>query len=426
MPTSTRSTRRSSSGTTHRCAAGRSSWAAGWCWRPATRPTAIGVRTAMGGAQARRLCPHAVVVKPRLQAYTDASRAMFEVFEDTTPLVEGLSIDEAFLDVRGLRGSPARRWRSPWRCGARSASGSGCRSPSGSRAPSSWPRSPAGWPSPTACWSVPPDGELAFLHPLPVERLWGVGPVTAAKLRGSGITTVGEVARLGGGGAGLDRSAARRAATSTRSRTTAIRGRCSVVAAGARWVRSERSAGAGARRRSSTPSSSGLVDRLTRRLRAAHRVCRTVILRLRFDDFSRATRSHTLAEATAQTRDHPRRGPGPARGSDADDRAPGPDAARDHAHATSATTRPSNSRCRSTAAARPTSTRRWTVSATASGPRRSRAPSCWAATRAWRCRCCPIEYNWAPCGSSCPHAAAPGICCRWRRSPEPACGPATR
>src|SRR6059058_3553121 len=61
------------------------------------------VRTAMGGAQARRLCPHAIVVEPRMSAYTEASRAMFRVFEDTTPLVEGLSIDEAFLDVRGLR-----------------------------------------------------------------------------------------------------------------------------------------------------------------------------------------------------------------------------------------------------------------------------------------------------------------------------------
>ena len=64
---------------------------------------AYGVRTAMGGRQARRLCPHAVVVRPRMSAYSEASKAVFEVFEDTTPLVEGLSIDEAFLDVRGLR-----------------------------------------------------------------------------------------------------------------------------------------------------------------------------------------------------------------------------------------------------------------------------------------------------------------------------------
>jgi DNA polymerase IV len=63
---------------------------------------AFGIRTAMGGARARRLCPAAVVVKPRMSAYSEASKAVFEVFEDTTPLVEGISIDEAFLDVRGL------------------------------------------------------------------------------------------------------------------------------------------------------------------------------------------------------------------------------------------------------------------------------------------------------------------------------------
>src|SRR6185312_390858 len=71
---------------------------------------AFGVQTAMGGGQARALCPQAVVVEPRMSAYTKASEAVFEVFERTTPLVEGLSIDEAFLDVRGLErisGSPS-------------------------------------------------------------------------------------------------------------------------------------------------------------------------------------------------------------------------------------------------------------------------------------------------------------------------------
>ena len=63
---------------------------------------AYGIETAMGGRQARRLCPHAIVVPPRMSAYSEASKAVFELFEDTTPLVEGLSIDEAFLDVRGL------------------------------------------------------------------------------------------------------------------------------------------------------------------------------------------------------------------------------------------------------------------------------------------------------------------------------------
>ena len=127
-----------------------------------------------------------------------ASRAVFEVFDDTTPLVEGLSIDEAFLDVGGLRriaGLADRR--SPTQLRRRRARArSACRSPSASPAPSSWPRSPAASPSPTGCSWSRPTGELAFLHPLPVERLWGVGPVTAEKLHDRGITTVGDVARL--------------------------------------------------------------------------------------------------------------------------------------------------------------------------------------------------------------------------------------
>ena len=63
---------------------------------------AFGIRSAMGGRQAKQLCPHAIVVPPRMEAYSAASKAVFEVFRDTTPLVEPLSIDEAFLDVGGL------------------------------------------------------------------------------------------------------------------------------------------------------------------------------------------------------------------------------------------------------------------------------------------------------------------------------------
>ncbi|MGH8990912.1 MAG: DNA polymerase IV, partial [Acidimicrobiia bacterium] len=157
---------------------------------------AYGVRTAMGGGQARRLCPWAVVVPPRMEAYTEASRAVFEVFDDTSPLVEGLSIDEAFIDVGGLRrvsGTPVeiavqlraavrRRVGLPITVGvaptkflAKVASAVG---------------------KPDGLLVVPAGGELAFLHPLPVERLWGVGPVTAGKLRARGIGTVGEVAGL--------------------------------------------------------------------------------------------------------------------------------------------------------------------------------------------------------------------------------------
>src|SRR2546423_10959646 len=139
---------------------------------------AYGVRTAMGGRQARRLCPGAVVVEPRMSAYVEASRALFRVFEDTTPLVEGLSIDEAFLDVRGLRrlaGTPveiAVRLRRDVRERV------GLPVTVGVARTKHLAKVASGVAKPDGLLVVPPDRELAFLHPLPVERLWGVGAVT--------------------------------------------------------------------------------------------------------------------------------------------------------------------------------------------------------------------------------------------------------
>ena len=157
---------------------------------------AYGVRTAMSGRQARRLCPHAVVVSPRMSAYSEASKAMFRVFEDATPLVEGLSIDEAFLDVRGMQrlaGWPAEiaaRLRRDVRERV------GLPITVGVARTKFLAKVASGVAKPDGLLVVPPDGELDFLHPLPVERLWGVGPKTAARLHDRGIRTVGQVAQL--------------------------------------------------------------------------------------------------------------------------------------------------------------------------------------------------------------------------------------
>jgi DNA polymerase IV len=261
---------------------------------------ACGVRTAMGGAQARRLCPQAAVVQPRMSAYAEASRAMFEVFDDTTPLVEGLSIDEAFLDVGGLRrisGPPpdiAMRLRREVRERV------GLPISVGVARTKFLAKVASGVAKPDGLLVVPTDGELAFLHPLPVERLWGVGPVTAGKLRERGITTVGEVAGLGEAAlvSVLGRASGRHLHALAHNRDP----RPVQVGRRRRSIGAQRALGR-------TPRSPealdtivvALVDRLARRLRAARRVCRTVTLRMRFDDFSRATRSHTLPEATAQT-----------------------------------------------------------------------------------------------------------------------------
>src|SRR5947208_8812162 len=157
---------------------------------------AYGVRTAMPGGRARRLCPHAVVVPPRMSAYSTASKAVYRIFEDTSPVVEGLSIDEAFLDVRGMEhisGTPAQIAA---KLRLRVLEQVGLPITVGVARTKFLAKVASGVAKPNGMLVVPPERELAFLHPLPVERLWGVGPATAIKLHGHGITTVGEVARL--------------------------------------------------------------------------------------------------------------------------------------------------------------------------------------------------------------------------------------
>lgn len=261
---------------------------------------AFGVRGAMGGREARERCPQAIVVPPRMSAYTEASRAVFEVFHDTTPFVEAMSIDEAFLDVGGLRriaGAPvdiARRLRSEVRERV------GLAITVGVARTKFLAKVASGVGKPDGLLVVPPDGELAFLHPLPVEALWGVGPKTAAKLHRHGITHVGEVAQLDAGAlvAMLGSASGRQLhalAHNHDPRPVQARRR-------RRSIGSQHALG----RTRRTPAELdtvlvGLVDRVTQRLRAAHRVGRTVTLRLRFDDFTQVTRSHTLAASTDET-----------------------------------------------------------------------------------------------------------------------------
>ncbi len=261
---------------------------------------ARGVRTAMGGAQARRLCPEAVVVPPRMSAYAEASEAVFEVFAATTPLVEGLSIDEAFLDVRGLErisGSPteiARRLRREVRERV------GLPITVGVAGTKFLAKVASGVAKPDGLLVVAPGDELRFLGPLPVERLWGVGRVTAKRLRARGVETAGQVARLDAEALAsiVGQAAARHLHALARNRDPRrVRRRVR-----RRSMGTQRALGRSRRSLDDLdPVLVGLVDRLARRLRAARRVCRTVTLRLRFGDFSRATRSQTRAEATAET-----------------------------------------------------------------------------------------------------------------------------
>ena len=158
---------------------------------------ACGVRTAMGGARARALCPGAVVVPPRFAAYTEASKDVFAVFERTSPLVEALSIDEAFLDVRGMRHISGTPTEIAVRLRREVSEEVGLAITVGLACTKFLAKVASGVAKPDGLLVIPAGGELAFLHPLPVERLWGVGQVTAAKLHAHGLTSVGQVARLG-------------------------------------------------------------------------------------------------------------------------------------------------------------------------------------------------------------------------------------
>lgn len=261
----------------------------------------FGIRSGMGGSQWRRLCPHAAVVSPHFDAYAEASEALFDVFRDTSPVVEGLSLEEAFMDVRGLeqiKGSPlqiANRLRRDVfeRVGLPLSVGV-ARTKNLAKMASRAAK-------PDGLLAVPPARELEFLHPLPVDSLWGVGGATAAKLHGAGLETVGQLARL------PERSLIEVVGSATGRHLHAI-----ANARDPRPVRSggrRRSFGAqsafGLGRRSfdeAEPILIALVDRVTGRMRTAGRTGRTVVLRLRFGDYSRASRSRTLERPTSSSR----------------------------------------------------------------------------------------------------------------------------
>jgi DNA polymerase-4 len=261
---------------------------------------ARGVSSGMGAARARRLCPDAVVVPCRMEAYSEASRAVFEIFEDTAPVVEALSIDEAFLDVRGMEHFAGTPMEIAERLRRRVRAELGLPISVGVARTKFLAKVASAVAKPDGLLVVPADGELAFLHPLPVERLWGVGPATAERLHAAGLRSVGQVAEAG-----------QEALVDMLGRAVGRQLHSLALGRDPRRVqvrRRRRSIGAqhALGRRSRSPDAVdailvGLVDRVSGRMRRARRVCRTVVLRLRFADFSRATRSHTLSEPTART-----------------------------------------------------------------------------------------------------------------------------
>jgi DNA polymerase-4 len=263
---------------------------------------AYGIHSAMPSVQARRLCPHAVFLPGRHDVYGQYSRRVFDVFKTYTPLVEGISLDEAFLDVSGATrlfgdgpGIAATiRTRVHDEVGLWSSVGvatSKLMAKLASEAAKPTPSRSGAIPG-AGVVVVPPGEELAFLHPRPVRSLWGVGPATFARLERFGVVTVGDLA-----------------AVPVDTLTTALGPSLGRHLHDLAWARDERRVEADRRPKSISHEETfarnhhdhvslqkeivRLSDGVASRLRSAGLAGRTVTIKVRFGDFRTITRSHS-------------------------------------------------------------------------------------------------------------------------------------
>ncbi len=262
---------------------------------------AKGVMTAMGGHEARRLCPEAIVVQPRMSEYSAASKAVFAIFDDVSPLGGGITTDEAFIDGSGLFRlvGPAPDIGATIR--ARVRDEVGLPISIGVATTKFLAKVASVSAKPNGLFVVPPGGELDYLHPLSVRRLWGVGKITEEKLAGRGIFTVGDIAARTpeqlGSFVGPASAHHLHALANNRDPRRVVTGRRRRSVGAQRSLGTRRPIG----RVEADDVILELVDRVTDRLRKGERVGRTVTIRLRFNDFSRATRARTLPQATGAT-----------------------------------------------------------------------------------------------------------------------------
>jgi DNA polymerase-4 len=258
---------------------------------------ACGVHSAMPMTQARRLCPHAVVVPPDMSAYAEASAGVMAVFRSVTPLVEPLSLDEAFLDVRGARrrlGRPA--WIGEW-IRARVADEQGITCSVGVAATKFLAKLASTRCKPDGLLVVPAGGAAEFLHPLPVTALWGVGDRSAEVLQRLGLRTVGDLAQTP-------------LPVLRRALGPAAAEHLHTLAAGCdprRVVPDEPDKSVGAEETFAADVDDHatvrrellrLAERTAHRLRTSGHVGRTIGIKVRFADFTTITRARTVAAPT--------------------------------------------------------------------------------------------------------------------------------
>jgi DNA polymerase-4 len=260
----------------------------------------LGVRSAMNGGQARVLCPNAIVVEPRMDAYSEASEAVFEKFRDFTPFVEPVSVDEAFLDVGGAEHlfGPAVEIAAQLRTMV--LVDVGLPLSVGVARTKFLAKVASAQAKPDGLLYVEPGQELEFLHPLPVEVLWGVGPVTATKLHDHGVDTVGDLA--GSGRADLQGYLGPHAGRHLRDLAHNLDPRAVNNARRDRSMGAQRALGNRIRTRDELRRELlGLAEKVASRLRKAERVARTVTVRYRTSEMRHESRSRTLAEPTHRT-----------------------------------------------------------------------------------------------------------------------------
>src|SRR3954447_5946423 len=258
---------------------------------------AYGVRSAMPMMRARRMCPQAVIIPPHPEAYSTATAGIMEIFRSVTPLVEAISLDEAFLDVGGATRRLGRPAQIAELIRGRIADEQGITASVGV-APSKFVAKLASARcKPDGLLVVPADRVVEFLHPLPVGALWGVGEKTEEVLRRLGLHTVGDLANTP-------------VSTLQRALGPAAGGHLSALA----WGRDERRVIPHEPDKSIGAEETFAVDvddpavvarellrlseRTAARLRATGQVGRTVSIKIRFADFTTITRSKTLPEAT--------------------------------------------------------------------------------------------------------------------------------
>jgi DNA polymerase-4 len=257
----------------------------------------FGVHSAMPMSRARKLCPHAVFRSPRMGRYTEKSREVMAILEDVTPLVEQLSVDEAFLDVSGAR----RRIGTPVEIAGlireRIHAQAGLTASVGVASTKFLAKLGSELAKPDGLLEVPAGEERAFLAPLPVSRLWGVGPATLTKLDRMGVRTIGDIAEL-------DETVLTRALGASLGAHLAalarnVDARAVVPDRDAKSIGAEETFGHDLRTREECARELlRLTDRVCERLRHAGLTARTITLKIRFGDFETRTRARTLTVST--------------------------------------------------------------------------------------------------------------------------------